>query len=43
MTAADAQVIRQAAIKVSRENCFPIVWHVFDTLHSHPDDRFEPA
>ena len=43
MTAPDPQLIRQAAIQVSRDNFFPFVWRVFETLHPHPDDRFEPA
>ena len=43
MTAIDPQMIRQAAIQISRENFFPFVWRVFETLHPHPDDQFEPA
>ena len=43
MTAPDPQMIRQAAIHVSRKNFFRFVWRVFETLHPHPDDRFEPA
>lgn len=43
MTVPDPQMIRQAAIQVSRENFFPFVWRVFETLHPHPDDQFEPA
>ena len=43
MTAPDPQMIRQAAIQISRENFFPFVWRVFETLHPHPDDQFEPA
>lgn len=35
MMAPDPQMIRQAAIQISRENFFPFVWRVFDTLHPH--------
>ena len=43
MTALDPQTVRQAAIQISRENFFLFVWRVFETLHPHPDDQFEPA
>lgn len=43
MTAVDPHMIRQAALKVSRDNLFPFVWRVFETLHPHPDDTFEKA
>lgn len=43
MTQLDPHIVRRAAIQVSRETFFPFVWRVFDTLHPHPDARFEPV
>lgn len=43
MTAPDPLMIRRAAIQISRDNFFPFVWRVFETLQPHPDDHFEPA
>lgn len=43
MTCPDPKMVRQAALQVSRDNFFPFVWRVFDTLHHGPGDRFEPA
>ncbi|WP_170462253.1 phage terminase large subunit [Ruegeria arenilitoris] len=36
-------MVRQAAINLCRDNFFPFVWKVFDTLHHGPNGTFEPA
>jgi predicted phage terminase large subunit-like protein len=43
MTKLDPQMIRQASIVVCRDNFFPFVWRVFDTLHHGPTGKFEPV
>ncbi len=43
MTAPDPRMVRQAAINLCRDNFFPFVWKVFDTLHHGPNGTFEPA
>ncbi|SHK51996.1 phage uncharacterized protein (putative large terminase), C-terminal domain-containing protein [Shimia gijangensis] len=43
MTSLDPKVILQASREVCRENFFPFVWKVFDTLHHGANDKFEPA
>lgn len=43
MTTIDPQMLRAAALQLSRDDFFAFVWRVFDTLHPHPDDRFDPA
>lgn len=43
MMIADPKMFRLGAIQLSRDHFFGFVWRVFETLHPHPDDRFEPA
>lgn len=43
MTTCSPVMIRQASRDVCRDNFFPFVWRVFDTLHHGPKNRFEPA
>ncbi|UWR08354.1 phage terminase large subunit [Ruegeria sp. B32] len=43
MTVPEPRTVRQAAINLCRDNFFPFVWRVFDTLHHGPNGTFEPA
>ncbi|MEQ3708992.1 MAG: phage terminase large subunit [Tateyamaria sp.] len=43
MTNHDPEMIHLASIEVCRNNFFPFVWKVFDTLHQGKDEKFEPA
>ena len=43
MSAPDPKMVRQVAREVCRDNFFPFVWRVFDTLHKGTDRSFDPA
>lgn len=43
MTAPDSNLIKSAALQISRDDFFAFVWRVFETLHPHPEDRFDAA
>ena len=43
MTAIDPKMVSQASREICRENFFPFVWKVFDTLHQGTEVGFEPA